>query len=213
MNPSFYAIIPANVRYDNNLMPNAKLLYGEITALCNKEGNCWATNDYFSQLYKVSTETISRWVSQLKKAGYIVVVINKLDANKRSIFISTPIDEKINTLLTKRSIPIDEKINTSIYMINNTINIPGTGVNFLLENYPIRFEQEFLMKYEKQFNNQEHFNCFLNDFNDEVIVKDKCFGDWMFGMLSKYARNWIAYKGKQQTNNQPTSALDKIQVT
>ena len=69
MNPSFYAIIHANVRYDNKLMPKAKLLYGEITALCNKEGNCWATNDYFSQLYKVSTETISRWVSQLKKAG------------------------------------------------------------------------------------------------------------------------------------------------
>lgn len=29
---SYYAIIPANVRYDKRLKPNTKLLYGEITA-------------------------------------------------------------------------------------------------------------------------------------------------------------------------------------
>ena len=68
---SYYAIIPANVRYDNNLSANAKLLYGEITALCNEKGYCWATNEYFASLYNTSEKTITRWISNLKESDYI----------------------------------------------------------------------------------------------------------------------------------------------
>ena len=68
---SYYAVIPATVRYDNNVVPSAKLLYGEITALCNEKGYCWATNDYFGRLYSVSKRTISTWIKSLCDAGYI----------------------------------------------------------------------------------------------------------------------------------------------
>ena len=33
---NYYAIIPATVRYDKDLKPAEKLLYGEVTALANK---------------------------------------------------------------------------------------------------------------------------------------------------------------------------------
>lgn len=69
--PSYYAIIPANVRYDQNLPGKAILLYGEITALCNQKGYCWASNDYFAKLYGVNSKSIQRWIKNLEDQGYI----------------------------------------------------------------------------------------------------------------------------------------------
>jgi hypothetical protein len=133
-NPNFYAIIPANVRYDIRLKPNAKLLYGEITALTNRKGYCYANNGYFAELYNVSNETVSRWISELVEFGYLkislIYVNNTKQVAERRIFLCPSIDEKINPLLTKKSTPLDKKINTPIDKIvkdnttltNNTIN-------------------------------------------------------------------------------------------
>ena len=90
-NRSYYAIIPANVRYDKDLPPNAKLLYGEITALCNEKGYCWATNNYFASLYSVGKKSITRWISSLEKKCYITVeFVRKADGKEvlRSIIES-----------------------------------------------------------------------------------------------------------------------------
>ena len=77
----YYAIIPANVRYDKDISPNAKLLYGEITALCNQKGFCWASNQYFSNLYGVSDRTIRTLIKQLQDKKYIKVELK--DNTKR----------------------------------------------------------------------------------------------------------------------------------
>ena len=70
--PGYYAVIPADVRYDTDLKPNAKLLYGEISALIGPEGYCYASNGYFAQLFSLTEETVSRLVSQLLGKGYIL---------------------------------------------------------------------------------------------------------------------------------------------
>ena len=117
---SYYAIIPANVRYDADLTPNAKLLYGEITALCNEKGYCWATNDYFAKLYNVSKISISNWISALVKKGYIYSEIVYKEGTKEILnrylkLLDYPIKEIFNT-------PIKENFKENITDNNNTKN-------------------------------------------------------------------------------------------
>lgn len=74
--PSYYAVIPARVRYAD-IMPNAKLLYGEITALANSKGYCWASNEHFAKLYNVSEKQVSLWLKQLIEHKFIETEIIK----------------------------------------------------------------------------------------------------------------------------------------
>lgn len=82
---SFYAILPAYVRYDNELSSTSKLFYAEITALCNEKGYCWATNSYFSTLFSISDRQVRNILKQLVDKSYIKVIIEK--STKRKIFV------------------------------------------------------------------------------------------------------------------------------
>lgn len=68
---AYYAIIPADVRYNQDLSANAKLLYGEISALASREGFCFASNQYFASLYQVTPRSVVRMVKQLEACGFI----------------------------------------------------------------------------------------------------------------------------------------------
>jgi hypothetical protein len=74
------------------LNPNAKLLFGELTALAKKEGYAWASNNYFANLYQVDPSTISRWIKSLHDAGYIRIELiynqNKRYIEERRIFLT-----------------------------------------------------------------------------------------------------------------------------
>ena len=82
MKPNYYAILTSEVRYNENLTPNAKLLYAEITALINMNGECFASNKYFADLYGKSKTTISKWVSELVKEGFVEVKLTYKEGSK-----------------------------------------------------------------------------------------------------------------------------------
>ena len=152
--PNYYAIIPSEVRY-SNLKPNAKLLYGEITALSGKLGYCYATNNYFAELYDVSKNTISSWISDLKKLGFINVIVER-NAKKQIIKRCIGITKKMDS-------PIHKKMKGNNTSINNTSNINITKEKFILEvmtfDYPKDMLEDFInywtegkkkMRYQKQ---------------------------------------------------------------
>ena len=152
--PNYYAIIPAEVRY-SNLKPNAKLLYGEITALSNKTGYCFASNNYFAELYNVNKNTISRWISDLKRLGFITIQIER-SANKE-------ITKRIIGIVKNVDTPIDEKVKdntTSIKNTSNNIYIREKFVNEVMSfDYPKDMLEDFInywtegknkMRYQKQ---------------------------------------------------------------
>lgn len=112
MNKGYYAIIPANIRYDKDIPANAKLLYGEITALCNEKGYCWASNGYFADLYEVSKVTVSRWIKALVDNGYISTEIEFKENSK----------EILHRYIKIVDTPINKNVKENNTYINNTIN-------------------------------------------------------------------------------------------
>ena len=126
-NPTYYAVLTADVRYCPDLSPQEKLLFAEITALSNKDGYCIAGNPYFSKLYSLSESTISRQVKHLEDLGFITVTYDKIGAKVARRYIST-IDKNVNG----KAVTVDENVNRTIdenRKENNTSNINITRLN------------------------------------------------------------------------------------
>ena len=126
--PSYYAIISAEVRYDKNLTAHSKLLYAEITALLNMNGECFATNRYFAELYGKSIVTISKWIKELIVNNYISAAYIYKEGTKE-------IDRRYLTIL-KGGIKendregIKEKFKDNNTDINNNITYSNNKVRF-----------------------------------------------------------------------------------
>ena len=139
---NYYAIIPATVRYDTNLKPAEKLLYGEITALANIKGYCYASNRYFASLYNVTLHTVSQWISHLEKLQYIKLEMirdnNKVIKERRIYINDIPYVQK-NTYpyVLKSTYPIDEKIQ------ENNINKIIEDLFYLIINNSDKISREF----------------------------------------------------------------------
>lgn len=202
MNEGFWSILTAEVRYDKRLKPNAKLLYSEISALTSRDGYCWAKNEYFAELYGVGTETVSRWISQLKKFGYLEVELeNKPGGFERKIrlvisskapchFEQTPLPKKANGLAQKGNI---------IIHTNNTINKKG-ALEFFKENNPSLYET-FLMQYQSKI---KDFQKFCELFNCKVDEEDlEWTGKKINARLTRFAINYIENENKAFGKQQP----------
>jgi DNA-binding transcriptional regulator YhcF (GntR family) len=115
--PNYYAVLIAEVRYDNQLGNFSKLLYAEISALCNKEGYCWASNNYFAALYEVKELTVTRAITQLVERGYLIRELNNVGGQDTKRILRLSISEMISPVI-KNDRELGIKNDT-----HNTINL------------------------------------------------------------------------------------------
>ena len=134
---SYYAIIPAEVRYDEELPPNAKLLYGEITSLCNEKGYCWATNQYFADLYHCSISAVKKWISALVKKGYISLELIYKEGTKQVLQRKLYINPSVNFYTTSYKNVYDPSVENyttpSIKNYTDNNKVINTKINNKLE--------------------------------------------------------------------------------
>ena len=210
--PSYYSVIPANVRYDTEITPNAKLLYSEITALCNEQGCCWATNEYFANLYGVSKTSISKWISSLIQKQYIYSETIYKEGTK----------EILNRYLTIVKDPIEEKLNRGIeekLKENNTSN-NITSINNK-EIYKERFKKptlEEVKQYCLERNNGIDAETFIDFYESKgwLVGKTKM-KDWK-ACVRTWERNRNAKKediipewfDKQNETNASTEETEEM---
>lgn len=154
----YYAIIPAHVRYDKDLTDGAKLLYGEITALCNEKGFCWASDTYFMDLYKVSRSTVQRWFKQLESKGYIKRVIKYKDGSKEIEQRYTYLCD--NPMLKNETTPMLKNETDNITDINNEEEEINPVKLFEKNFYPMTpVQMNSLWQWVDDFNGNKEIVC------------------------------------------------------
>ncbi|MTD37686.1 helix-turn-helix domain-containing protein [Erwinia sp. CPCC 100877] len=200
---SYFAIIPAIVRYDKDLNGNAKLLYGELTALANEKGFCWATNQYFASLYGVSKRTIISWMKQLEKKKYIGIQVfyreNSKEVERRHIYILpfptdtnfyTPSEENFITYGKNHhgageknfTTPSEENFTDNNTLFNNTVNNTKNKKNSVEQSSTVSDSFEELWKiYPKKTNKKKAKELFVKKIKTDQDVEQfrKGFEDYL----------------------------------
>ena len=89
-NQSFWVVIPTLLLEDDEISIKGKRLYALISSLCKKEGYCWASNKFLSDILKIPLSTIRFNLKKLEQKKWIKSEVNKEEGNTRRIFLNMP---------------------------------------------------------------------------------------------------------------------------
>ena len=185
--PNYYAILTAEVRYSKALTPNAKLLYAELTALCNMNGKCTASTEYFCRLYEVSRVSIQKWLKNLEDNNHIRRVNIYKQGSK----------EILTRVITLVNSPSKEK-----FTDNTNINI--TNTNLTDSNKKALFKKPTLDEVKNY--------CILrkNNIEAEAFIDFYESKDWLIG--KNKMKDWKAcvrtWESREKNKPKTMSKLD-----
>ena len=197
--PNYYAILSAEVRYDDRLRPMVKLMYAEITALCNMNGVCFAKNRYFANLYNKGKGSISGYIKELIKYGYITTEYTYKEGSKE-------IDNRYIKIL-KGGISIKDI--TPLQKIEQTNTITN-NTNNTYSNTIVRFKPpslELVKEYCNERKNTIEAESFISFYESKgwMIGKSKM-KDWKAAI-----RTWETRQYKKPTMSKLDSQINEWQ--
>jgi len=87
---NYWIVIPTKLFFNGKGNKNSKGLYGLISSLAEKEGYCYASNNYLAEIIKTSSRTIRRWLNELKEMNYLRCEYDETlkNSSKRKIYIN-----------------------------------------------------------------------------------------------------------------------------
>ena len=162
MKPNYYAILTSEVRYNQNLTPNAKLLYAEITALINMNGVCFASNSYFANLYGKTKTTISKWVSELVKEGFVEVKLTYKEGSKE-------IDNRYITII--KGGKVKKNVNPLVKKLKDNTTIVNTNITYSNKKPSIEEIKDYCLERNNGIDAEQFYHFYES--KDWKIGKEK----------------------------------------
>ena len=87
-----YFVVSKEHMSNSKLNSTDKLLLLHITALCNKNGYCSATNNYFVSIYNLSKTSISKSINKLVRFNILKSETKNYDFNHKKRILTLIID-------------------------------------------------------------------------------------------------------------------------
>ena len=133
-----YAICFNRWLFDDRIRAQLPLLL-LISSLSAKEGYCYASNQYFAEKFKTSSVTVSKWISELKKYGYIETEDEKFGAvvtNRKIRIVDLAVKENVNgdyrpkeTAVKENDNAVSENFNGDYRKVNPAVKENFNGYN------------------------------------------------------------------------------------
>ena len=196
--PTYFATIPSTVRYDKELPPNAKLLYGEITALGYANGYCYASDQYFAELYGVTVKCVQNWLKALESKGYIEIHQLKVEnIFRRGIFFPKNVENIFRSNNTsnnnKKENYIREKAKSSA-----TDTAPQPTASLISPNQPTKcslqtidtFFDKIYALYPRKINRKKGLESFRKRFVGLTEADAKAKANVVWNLLQRQIVAW-----------------------
>lgn len=203
---SYWAVLTAPILESTEVSDGAKLFYAQVSRLTNVKGYCWASNRELSEVLHVTKRSVTRYVAELERAGFIaselVGVKDRKRRGERRIRLAVPapfkVDKNVYLNIDKN---VHDKVDKNVYD-----NKDDKSSNKITPYNPPQGDEraESICKW-----NEQRFLKFWKFFRDEFCAIDHSFA----GERGKAAIAWDKLEPDDATISKMGTKLKAIMQT